>query len=159
MNMREELEKNQQDDDGMKQRYLTFLTDDRLFGVPIAEVMQIVEIQDITRMHDQQSYIKGIINLRGQIIPVIDMRLRLNIPEISYNDRTCIVIMCVKDQNFGLIVDGVDEVIRILPEQISAPPESGLMGAESFFTGIARVKKNNAGEEALALLIRASEIL
>ena len=145
-------------DDSMKHRYLTFLTNDQLFGVPIAEVMQIVEIQKITGIQGQPPYTKGIINLRGQIIPVIDMRLRLNYPEVSYNDRTCIIIIYVREQYFGLIVDGVDEVIRIMPEEISAPPEQSQKEAGSLFTGIARIKKGNVHEETLALLIRASKI-
>ena len=80
------------DDDTLRNKYLTFFIEEQLFGVPIADVVQIVGMQDITKVPEFPSYAKGVINLRGIIIPIIDVRLRLKKEEITYNERTCIIV-------------------------------------------------------------------
>ncbi len=125
--------------DEMKGMYLTFYTDGQLFGVPIADVVQIVGMQEITEIPEFPSYAKGIINLRGSIIPVIDVRARLSKPEAAYNERTCIIVTSIRDGHFGFIVDEVDEVTSIAEEFISPPPAQGTDG-DSFVTGVARLE-------------------
>ncbi|WP_324825176.1 chemotaxis protein CheW [Sinanaerobacter sp. ZZT-01] len=107
----------------MDGKYLTFWTESQIFGIPIADVVQIVGIQEITSMPEFPNYAKGVINLRGSIIPVIDVRLRFNKPEMPYNERTCIVVTNIKENLIGFIVDEVDEVVKIEAEQISKPPQ------------------------------------
>ena len=142
-------------------RYLTFLMDNQLFGLPIAEVVQITQMQEIIPLPEQSHYVKGIVNLRGQIVPVIDMRLRLGKQEADFAERTCIIITHVRGNDFGLIVDEVDEVTDIQAEQISAPPK---IGADSdkvndYITGIAQLKKGGNQKDRVVLLLHAEKIL
>lgn len=138
----------------MEGKYLTFFTDNQLFGVPIADVVQIVQVQPITVVPDYPFYAKGIINLRGDIIPVIDMRLRLHKEEIEYNERTCIIIIMIKDIRTGFIVDSVNEVADIPDEEISPPPKFGSTNIEEqYLTGISR------HDEHIVLLLDAKRVL
>ena len=90
-------------------KYLTYFTDGQLFGIPIADVVQIIGMQQITEIPEFPEYAKGIINLRGEIIPVIDVRIRLFKPVIEYSDRTCIIVTDVRGSYFGFVVEQVDE--------------------------------------------------
>ncbi|MEG0894607.1 MAG: chemotaxis protein CheW [Oscillospiraceae bacterium] len=119
-------------------KYLTFLIDNQLFGMSISQIQQIVGIQEITPIPEQPQYIKGIINLRGEIIPVMDMRLRIGKNEITYTERTCIIITSINGISMGVIVDEVDSVNDISDEQISHPPKVSDTGAK-YITGIAKI--------------------
>jgi len=110
------------DEDTMKDQYLTFLVGDETFGFGIEYVTEIVGIQEVTKVPDMVSYVKGIINLRGSVIPVIDVRLRFGQQEREYDERTCIVVVQLEDLSVGLIVDTVNEVCDITEEQVSPPP-------------------------------------
>lgn len=94
-------------------KYLTFSCGQEQYGVNIKFVTEIVGIQAITDMPDLPVYVKGIINLRGSIIPVIDVRLLLGKPQRDYDDRTCIIVVFADDMPIGLIVDSVSEVYNI----------------------------------------------
>lgn len=120
----------------MKGKYLTFWTDSQLFGIPIAEVVQIVKVQEITEIPDFPLYAKGIINLRGTIIPVIDVRLRLHKEEADYSERTCIIVTNINEVYIGFIVDNVDEVTDIDDVNISVPPKISDDYSNTFITGI-----------------------
>lgn len=123
----------------MSGKYLTFFTDNQLFGVPIADVVQIAGVQQITEIPEFPHYVKGIINLRGEIIPIMDMRLRLGKVEAVYTDRTCIIITNIKDYYMGLIVDQVEEVTDISDELIAPPPTVTGSSGESYLTGIGKL--------------------
>lgn len=139
-------------------KYLTFWVAKQLFAVSIANVEQIIGIQEVTEVPDAPAYAKGIINLRGAIIPVIDMRLRLNKPEATYNDRTCIIVARINQEQIGFIVDEVDEVTDIGTELVSPPPKIG--DAENrYLTGVARLGGENGGAEKIALLLDISKIM
>ncbi|MEG0179975.1 MAG: chemotaxis protein CheW [Oscillospiraceae bacterium] len=123
----------------MDGKFLTFWTDSQLYGVPIADVVQIVGVQVITEIPEFPSYAKGIINLRGSIIPLIDVRLRFGKQEIPYNERTCIIVTNIKEKEIGFIVDEVDEVTDIDNDDICPPPKiAGAENANSFLIGIAK---------------------
>lgn len=104
-------------------RFLLFYIKNKLYGAPLALVLEIIQMQSITHLPSVPSYIKGIINLRGKIIPVIDVRLKLNLEEREYDDKTCIIILDMNDSNVGFIVDEVSEVITIESEQLASPPK------------------------------------
>lgn len=123
----------------MDGKYLTFWTAQQLFGVSIADVVQIVGMQDITEVPEYPGYAKGIINLRGSIIPVIDVRLRLGKCEKEYDERTCIIVTQIREAMFGFIVDAVDAVTDIDPENVSPPPAlSATEAAGAYIVGVAR---------------------
>lgn len=106
-------------------KYLIFKVGSESYGIEIKHVTEIIGIQAITQMPELPPYIKGIINLRGKIIPVMDVRIRFRMPTIEYNDRTCVIIADISDMSVGLIIDSVSEVIDIPDENIVAPPELG----------------------------------
>lgn len=147
--------------DESRNRYLTFLTDGQLFALPIREIVQITQMQEIIPLPEQTHYVKGMINLRGQIIPVIDMRLRFGKQEAEFTERTCIIIAHVQENDFGFIVDEVDEVIDIEPEQISASPKvsTEFSNVNNYLTGVARLGGAEGEKERVALLLHAGKIL
>ena len=110
---KENLPEEESENNDMKGKYLTFWTDGQLFGVPISDVVQIIGMQEITPIPDSPAYAKGVINLRGFIIPLIDVRLRFGKPEAEYNERTCIVVTSLEENYIGFIVDSVNEVATI----------------------------------------------
>ena len=120
-------------------KLLTFFCDDQLFGISIAHVVQIVGMQEIISNPESLDYAKGIIHLRGSIIPVIDTSLRLKKPETQYGERTCIIISAIGDLTTGFIVDGVDEVISVEKDLIVIPPKSSVDTANQYITGIATI--------------------
>ncbi|MEY8354957.1 chemotaxis protein CheW [Lachnospiraceae bacterium 54-53] len=140
-------------------RYLTFRSDGQLFGVSIAEVVQIVGIQKITELPEYPACAKGVISLQGGIFPVIDMRLCLGRPEAPYSDRTCIIMVNIQENGFGFIVDEVDEVLDILPEQITHPPQIRSEGNDFYLTGIARVNAGLTGNEKIILIVDMAKLL
>lgn len=141
------------DTDEMKGKYLTFWTDEQLFGVPIADVVQIIGIQEITPIPDSPAYAKGVINLRGSIIPVIDVRVRFSKEETQYSERTCIIVTKIEESYIGFIVDSVDEVTTIGDDNISPPPRISKDRTNAYLTGIGKV------ENKVVLLLDTSRIL
>jgi len=117
------LEADWEDEDAQKDKYLTFRVGGESFGFGIEHVTEIVGMQKITEVPDMQNYVKGVINLRGLVIPVVDVRLRFGLDEREYDDRTCVVVVQLNDMSVGLIVDTVREVTNIPEAQISQPPK------------------------------------
>jgi purine-binding chemotaxis protein CheW len=111
------------EEDTQKGRFLTFILGKETCGIEIKHVTEIIGIQAITELPELPDYIRGIINLRGKIIPVMDVRLRFRKEPRDYNDRTCIIVVDIKDISIGLIVDSVAEVISISDQDIVEPPQ------------------------------------
>ncbi len=111
-----------EDEDTLSNRYLTFQLGDEVYGIEIRYVTEIVGVQKITEVPDMPNFIKGVVNLRGQVIPVLDIRLRFNMKPREYDERTCVVVVNIEDTSVGLIVDTVQEVREINPENVSPPP-------------------------------------
>ena len=110
--------------DGLTDRYLLFKIDDANYGLPLSLAIEIITIQSITKLPRVASYVKGIVNLRGKVIPVLDVRAKLGLPEHEYDDKTCIIVLDIHDMHVGLIVDMVSEVASALPEQLMPPPKN-----------------------------------
>jgi purine-binding chemotaxis protein CheW len=133
-------ELNHELEDTQHGRYLTFALGDEDFGIEIKFVTEIVGLQPITQMPDVPEYIKGIINLRGRIIPVVDVRLKFKKDPAEYTDRTCIIVIDIGELNAaGLIVDNVAEVIGIDDQNISPPPVMGVGVQNRYLMGIGKV--------------------
>lgn len=115
-------EKNQE---VQKQKYVTFMSKNEYFGLKIECVNEIIVLQDITEIPETERYIKGLINLRGKIIPVIDVRLRFNQEPFEYNDRTCIIVINVNSTVVGLIVEKIAEVVEISEDNLLPAPSLG----------------------------------
>lgn len=111
------------EEDTQKNKFLTFTLGAEVYGIEIKYVTEIIGMQPIIEVPDLPGFVKGIINLRGKIIPVIDMRLRFKKAAKEYNDRTCIIVVDVRDLAVGLIVDAVAEVLTIPEQDIVPPPQ------------------------------------
>ena len=111
-------------EDVMQGKYLTFLVGDVGYGIEISYVVEIISVQEITLVPHTHPYVKGIINLRGTVVPVIDMGMRFGQGEVIYTDKTCIIVLSMDDMSVGILVDGVQDVSDIEDENIQDPPQT-----------------------------------
>ncbi|AWI04172.1 chemotaxis protein CheW [Clostridium drakei] len=130
------------EEDTQKGRFLIFLLDKESYGIEIKHVTEIIGIQPITEIPELPQYVKGIINLRGKIIPVMDIRIRFKKEPKEYNDRTCVIIININDIYIGLIVDSVAEVMAICDENIVEPPQMNNGFNSRYIKGIAKVEND-----------------
>jgi len=128
----------EQEEDTQKGRFLTFALSSESYGIEIRYVTEIIGIQTVTEVPELPEYIRGIINLRGKIIPVMDVRLRFKKPFRDYNDRTCVIVIDIREVSIGLIVDSVSEVLSIPEAEIVAPPDVS-KGGNRYIKGIGKV--------------------
>lgn len=119
------VENDVQEHDAQMGKYVTFKSGNEYFGIKIQYVNEIIVYQEVTAIPESEDYIKGLINLRGKIIPVIDVRLRFKQPPIPYNDRTCIIVISVKSTVVGLIVEKIAEVVEIRDDDVLPSPSIG----------------------------------
>ncbi|MCB2186084.1 MAG: chemotaxis protein CheW [Deltaproteobacteria bacterium] len=131
-----------EEDDTQKDRYLTFRLADEDYGIEICHVTEIIGLQKITQVPDMPDFVKGVINLRGQVIPVMDVRARFHQPARDYDDRTCIVVVQIGEARIGLIVDTVSEVRDIPAESVSPPPQIAKGTKSRYIKGMGRVDEN-----------------
>jgi purine-binding chemotaxis protein CheW len=125
-------------------KYLTVVLADESYGIAVLKVREIIRLQKITPVPQMPDFVKGVINLRGRVIPVIDLRLKFGLPA-AVTERTCIVVVQVRQSGnaaiqLGLVVDAVEEVANLADTDISATPEFGTRIDTSYLLGIARVK-------------------
>jgi len=133
-------------------KFLTFLIDDESYGLDIRYVTEIIGMHLITRVPDVPAYVRGIINLRGKVIPVMDVRARFGMAARDYDARTCIIVIHVRDSEIGLVVDTVSEVIDIPEQDIEAPPSIGRVSG-GFMSGVGKVG------DRVKLLLDANKLL
>lgn len=126
-------------EDTQKNRFLTFAVGKEIYGIEIMHVTEIIGIQSITAVPELPDYLKGIINLRGKIIPVMDVRLRFKKEPRTYDDRTCVIVIDVESSPIGLIVDNVAEVLSIPETDIVEPPKlNNGFGSSNFVNRIGK---------------------
>lgn len=119
------------------EKYLTFFINGQCYGLAISLVMEIIGMQKIAEVPEFPHYAKGIINLRGLIVPLIDLNLRVGYEEQEYTNKTCVIVVNVEGIEIGLIVDAVDEVLDIDCSDINPPPKSAGEEADRFVKGVA----------------------
>ncbi len=129
-------------EDTVKNKYLTFVIDNEIFGIDIAHVIEIIPVPAITWIPENPESIKGIINLRGSIIPVIDVRIRFEKEERAYDELTCIIVIEYEDNHIGMIVDTINEVLYIPKSFTSHPPNAKLKYQNKFIKAIGKVGGN-----------------
>lgn len=144
-----------EDDDS--HNFLAFYLDNKNYGFPILRINEVIVLPEITPMPKTPAYMKGVINLRGQIIPIIDLRLALNMEEVEYDKQTCVIIVKIQlkdsEKMVGFIVDCVSEVFEILANEIEIPPNYGKNCDNGFLKGIGKVK------DKIIMLLNIDEIL
>lgn len=139
--------------DTQKDKYLTFVIGKEVYGIDIGIVTEIIGLQKITEVPEFPVYMKGIINLRGKIIPVMDVRLRFKQAARNYSERTCIIIVDSGGVNFGLIVDAVAEVLAIPESNVVAPPSIHGATENRYIKAIGKV------DDQVKLLLDCSQLL
>lgn len=126
-------------------KYLTFTLHQESYGIDVLKVREIIRLTNITAVPQMPEYIRGVINLRGKIIPVMDLRLRFAFSDIQNTEQTCIIVAQVKLPDgkltqMGLIVDGVEEVLNIAGADIEETPDFGALIDTNYILGMAKVK-------------------
>ncbi len=119
-------------------KYLTFVLAGEEYGVEILKVREIIGIMDITKVPQTPDFVRGVVNLRGKVIPVLDLRAKFRLPIIQYNDQTCIIVVDI-GVLMGVIVDTVQEVFDIQKEEIEDPPSLGANVDTTYFLGMGNV--------------------
>jgi purine-binding chemotaxis protein CheW len=141
------------EEDTMNGKYLTFSIENEIFGIEIKYVMEIIGIQEITEMPEMPEYVKGIINLRGRIIPIIDVRLRFKKNSKDYDERTCVIVTNINESSVGFIVDSVADVITIMANNILDSPNINSKDRRGYVNKIGKVDKS------VILLIECEKLL
>jgi purine-binding chemotaxis protein CheW len=145
MNDQQLLSRKPGDSQSLAGKYFTFTLQHESFGIDVLKVREIIRHTTITAVPQMPAYIRGVINLRGKIIPVMDLRLRFEFPNVSGLDQTCIVVVQVKLPDgkavpMGLVVDGVEEVVNLAAADIEETPDFGGQICTDYILGIAKVK-------------------
>ncbi len=135
-----EQELMEQEEDTQKNKFLTFQLGNEGYGIEIRHVTEIIGLQPVTQIPELPEYIKGVINLRGKIIPVMDARVRFKKQAKDYDNRTCVIVIDIQELSIGLIVDRVSEVLVIPEEDIVPPPEVGSASFNRYIHGIGKVE-------------------
>ncbi len=144
-------------DDSKAGKYLTFKLADEDYGISLLKVREIIGMMPITSVPRTPEFVKGVINLRGKVIPVTDLRRRFDMPEIDYNDRTCIIVVEVSGQEstvqMGIVVDAVTEVLAVQEPEIAPAPEFGASVDTRYILGMANM------EGAVKILLDIDRVL
>ena len=141
------------DEETLKGRFLTFQVGKETYGIELRYVIEIVGLKPLTEMPEMPEYIKGIINLRGKIIPVMDVRLRFRMQSREYDDRTCIIVIELNGFSIGLIIDSVSEVIHISDNEILEKPDMGTKDGCNYVKNIGKTG------DIVVLLINCEELI
>ena len=126
-------------------KYLTFVLGHESYGIAVLKIREIIRLLDITAVPQMPSYVKGVINLRGKVIPVVDLRIKFQLSEAKTTERTCIIVVQVNlpsgaRPQMGLIVDAVEEVANISAAEIEETPDFGAALSTDYILGMAKVK-------------------
>lgn len=138
--------------------FLTFRIEGQHYGISIDNVIEILQLQPTTELPDLPSYYKGVINLRGRVIPLMDVNLRFGRLEKEYNGRTCVIIVDIDGFHTGLIVDNVEEVLEINDTLTSEPPSISDNNSSRYITRIAKIDKNMVLLLNVRLLVSNTDI-
>jgi purine-binding chemotaxis protein CheW len=126
------------------EKYLSFRLAKEEFAIDVLSVREIMGMQEVTSVPQTPAYVKGVINLRGKVIPVVDLRLKFGLPELEYTQRTCIIVVQIEGEAgkmlMGAIVDGVSEVLTLQAADIEEPPDFGDGTSAPYILGMAKIK-------------------
>lgn len=139
--MSDKIAKNLDGTDSSGQEYLVFTLADQEYGIDILKVQEIrgYDSQSVTRIANVPSFIKGVTNLRGIIVPIVDMRIKFNLENVEYSSQTVVIILNLKTRVVGMVVDGVSDVLVLQASQLSAAPQFGTAFSTEYLTGIGTI--------------------
>src|SRR5690606_28139192 len=127
-----------QQNEGLGKEYLVFILEDQEYGIDILKVQDIrgYDAQSVTRIANVPSFVKGVTNLRGVIVPIVDLRIKFALKDASYTQQTVVIILNLESRVVGMVVDGVSDVLVLQKSQISDPPQFGTAFSTDYLTGI-----------------------
>jgi purine-binding chemotaxis protein CheW len=137
--------------------HLSFRLGAEEYGLDILKVQEIRSYEAVTRIANAPPYIKGVLNLRGVIVPIVDLRLKLGLADAQYNALTVVIVMNVADRVIGIVVDSVSDVLALAPEQIKPAPKFGGLVDADFITGIGTAR--NGDQERMLILTDVDRLL
>lgn len=138
---------------GESREFLTFTLGSEEYAIDILTVQEIRGYDSVTRMPDAPEFIKGVINLRGAIVPVIDLRIKFNLGQVVYDAFTVMIVLNVSGRTVGIVVDRVSDVLALTPDQIAPPPEFGSAFDAHYLTGLGTV------DERMLILVDIERLL
>ncbi|MDX1756113.1 MAG: chemotaxis protein CheW [Marinobacter sp.] len=138
--------------------YLTFSLGEEHYALDIMAVKEIRGYEAVTRIANAPDFIKGVINLRGDIVPIVDLRLKFNVGEATYDEFTIVIVIQIHDRMVGIVVDGVSDVISLSREERRPPPEFGVAFDSRFLVGLAKVQDHMVILVNIEALITSQEL-
>ncbi|MEZ3498943.1 chemotaxis protein CheW [Pantoea sp. KPR_PJ] len=129
------------------QEFLVFTLGDEEYGIDILKVQEIRGYDQVTRIANTPEFIKGVTNLRGVIVPIIDLRVKFSQPDVEYNDNTVVIVLNLEQRVVGIVVDGVSDVLSLTQDQIRPAPEFAVTMSTEYLTGLGAL-----GERMLILV-------
>lgn len=124
-----------------QQEFLTFVLGEENYALDIMTVKEIRGYEEVTKIANAPVYIKGVINLRGDIVPIVDLRIKFNVGEPTYNQFTIVIMLMVGDRIVGIVVDEVSDVIKVQESDIKPPPEFGVAFDSAYLHGLSTVNE------------------
>lgn len=139
--------------DAVSSEYLVFSLGDEEYAVDILKVQEIRGYENVTRIANVPEFIKGVTNLRGVIVPIIDLRLKFHLDKVEYGGQTVVIVVNVDDRIVGIVVDGVSDVMSLAPDQIKPAPEFGVTLSSDYLSGIGSL------EDRMLVLVDIEKLL
>ncbi|WP_410498995.1 chemotaxis protein CheW [Chitinibacter sp. S2-10] len=126
-------------DDVVNRELLVFALGKEEYGIDILKVQEIRGYDAVTSIANSPAFIKGVINLRGNIVPIVDLRIKFNIGNVTYDQFTVVIILNVAQRTLGIVVDGVSDVMTLAPDQLRSAPEFGAALDTTYITGLGTI--------------------
>jgi purine-binding chemotaxis protein CheW len=139
--------------DASVQEFLTFTLGDENYAMDILTVKEIRGYESVTKIANAPEFIKGVINLRGDIVPIVDLRIKFNVGTATYNEFTIVIVLHIHNRIVGVVVDGVSDVISLGKEQLKPPPDFGVAFNSRYLLGLATIN------EQMIILVDISELI
>lgn len=135
------------------QEFLTFTLGDEHYALDILTVKEIRGYESVTKIANAPAFIKGVINLRGDIVPIVDLRIKFNVGEATYNEFTIVIVLHIHNRIVGIVVDGVSDVVSLNKDQLRPPPNFGVAFDSRYLLGLATIN------EQMIILVDINELI
>lgn len=135
------------------QEFLTFSLGDENYAIDILTVKEIRGYESVTKIANAPPFIKGVINLRGDIVPIVDLRIKFNVGQVTYDEFTIVIVLHIRNRIVGIVVDGVSDVVGLSKEQLRPPPDFGVAFNSRYLLGLASVN------EQMIILVDINELI
>jgi len=149
----EKAHEHQMHSEADSREFLSFVLGDEHYALDIMSVKEIRGYEKVTKIANAPDFIKGVINLRGDIVPIVDLRLKFNVGEATYNEFTIVIMLNVAERIVGIVVDAVSDVIRLADDEIRPPPEFGVAFDSRYLLGLVAI------EDHMVILVNIERLI